>query len=212
MIKIIFLILLIACSQTVIVQADEILLNSGSRITGTIIEQTPKYVKIDTDHGVNVTYYKNEIASINQPAVSHRILTTNSTPIKLDMFKSFIIALLGALFMFKSSIIPFLGAFFIFCILIYANGCYPLMILAKKTNTPNSYHAWIPIVNIYLMCKIAQKPGWWFILCFVPLLNIIISIRLWMGIAKVRNKPEWLGILMIVPFVNLVLPWHLAAD
>jgi hypothetical protein len=32
---------------------------------------------------------------------------------------------------------------------------------AKKTNTQNPWLTWIPIANIYLMCIIAGKPGWW---------------------------------------------------
>lgn len=44
-------------------------------------------------------------------------------------------------------------------ILIYIYFAYTLMIIANKTNTENSWYAWIPIVNLYLMCKIADKVG-----------------------------------------------------
>ena len=83
-------------------------------------------------------------------------------------------------------------------------------IIAHKTNTPNPWLAWIPIANVYLMCIIAGKPAWWIILCFIPFVNIIIFIILWMGIAKARNKPDWIGILMIIPLVNLIIPGYLA--
>jgi len=85
-----------------------------------------------------------------------------------------------------------------------------LYIIANRTNTPNSWLAWIPIANLYLMCKEAGKSGWWTILFFIPLLNIVIGIIVWMEIAKACNKPSWLGILMIIPFVNLVIPGILA--
>ena len=85
-----------------------------------------------------------------------------------------------------------------------------LYIIANKTNTPNGWLAWIPIANIYLMCKVAGRPGWWTLLYFVPLVDIVIGIIVWMGIAKARYKPDWLGILMIIPILNFVIPGILA--
>ena len=82
--------------------------------------------------------------------------------------------------------------------------------IANKTNTPNGWLAWIPIANLYLMCKVAGRSGWWTILFFIPLVNIIIGIIVWMGIAEARKQPSWLGILMIIPIANLVIPGILA--
>jgi hypothetical protein len=102
--------------------------------------------------------------------------------------------------------IPFL--IFIFAIYAYMAVC--LMKMAKKTNTENAWFAWIPILNIILMVQIAKKPGWWFILFFIPIVNLVISILIWMEIAKALGKPEWLGILMIVPIANFIVPGYLA--
>ena len=56
------------------------------------------------------------------------------------------------------------------------------------------------------MLNIAQKPAWWFILCLIPLVNIVIFIIIWMAIAEARHKPNWWGILMIVPVLRDVRP------
>tara|TARA_Y100000310_G_C20625088_1_gene785402 strand:+ start:40 stop:354 length:315 start_codon:yes stop_codon:yes gene_type:complete len=88
---------------------------------------------------------------------------------------------------------------------IYAYAAYTLQTIAKKTNTKDEWLAWIPIVNLYLMCRIAKKPGWWVILLLIPLVNIVFTVIIWWEIAKVRNKPRWLGILMIVPLFNLIV-------
>ena len=88
---------------------------------------------------------------------------------------------------------------------IYAYIAYALQTIAKKTNTKDEWLAWIPIVNLYLMVKIAKKPGWWVILLLIPLVHIVFTAIIWVEIAKIRNKPEWLGILMIIPFFNLVV-------
>lgn len=101
--------------------------------------------------------------------------------------------------------------FFLGILLIgYVYIALALQTIADKTSTPNSWLAWVPIANIFLMLAIAKKPAWWFILFLIPLVNIVITIMVWMGIAVARQKPDWWGILMIVPIANLVVPGYLA--
>lgn len=95
-------------------------------------------------------------------------------------------------------------------IVIYVYVAYSLQVIANKTNTENSWLAWIPIVNIYLMCKIAGKPGWWLILFLIPIVNIVVGIIVFMKIAELRGKPNWVGILWILPVVGLIIPGYLA--
>ncbi len=45
--------------------AEELVLKSGQKVEGKIIEQTGKYVKIDSGIGMAMTYYIDEIGSIN---------------------------------------------------------------------------------------------------------------------------------------------------
>jgi len=85
-----------------------------------------------------------------------------------------------------------------------------LQTIADKTGTANSWLAWIPIANLFLLLAVAKKPMWWFILFLVPLVNIVIAIMVWMAVAEARGKPNWWGILMIVPLANLVVPGYLA--
>ncbi len=93
---------------------------------------------------------------------------------------------------------------------IYVYVAYSLQVIADKTNTENSWLAWIPIANVYLMCKIAGKPGWWLILFLIPIVNIVIGIIVCMKIAELRDKPNWVGILWILPVVGLIIPGYLA--
>jgi hypothetical protein len=85
-----------------------------------------------------------------------------------------------------------------------------LQTIATKTGTPNAWLAWIPIVNFILMLNVAKKPLWWIVLFLVPLVNIVISVIVWMGIAEARGKPNFWGILTIVPLVNILVPGYLA--
>jgi len=93
---------------------------------------------------------------------------------------------------------------------LYVYYALTLQLIGNKTGTTDAWMAWVPIANLYLMCKIAKKPGWWTVLMFIPFVNIVIFVIVWMGIAQARRKPAWLGVLMLVPVVGLIIPAHLA--
>lgn len=104
----------------------------------------------------------------------------------------------------------FLAILCIFLVVMYVYHALALQTIAQKTNTENPWFAWVPILNVILMINIARKPIWWIILCLIPLVNIVIFIILWMGVAEARNKPNWWGILIIVPVANFIVPGYLA--
>jgi len=110
----------------------------------------------------------------------------------------------------------FAGFFLIIAVVILAIYIFMaicLMKIAKKTNTPNGWFAWIPILNIVLMLQIAKKPVWWIILIFIPLVNlvwIVLQVLVWMAISRECGKEEWLGILILIPVANLIVPAYLA--
>ena len=92
----------------------------------------------------------------------------------------------------------------------YFLTCYPLFMIGKKLQREDAWWAWIPIMNIIFSCRIAGKPEWWTVLFFVPIVNIVISVMVWMGISVACGKPDWLGVLMLVPVANIVIPFYLA--
>jgi len=98
----------------------------------------------------------------------------------------------------------------ILLIAIYAYSAFCIQTISNKTGTENSWFAWVPILNIYLLVKVAQKPGWWLILFLIPIVNIVIGIIVWMKISQLLKKPSWLGILCIIPFLNFILIGYLA--
>jgi len=95
----------------------------------------------------------------------------------------------------------------------YVWPAFCLMTIAERTGTPHSWMAWIPLLNIYLFCKIAGHSGFWVLaILLIPLLNIIIAIWFWVDIAKRRSKSEIYGILMIIPIINLIIIGILASS
>jgi hypothetical protein len=63
-----------------------------------------------------------------------------------------------------------------------------LMIVALwKIFTKAGQPGWaclVPIYNIYILCKIVGRPGWWVILMLIPFVNFIIAIILSIDLAK----------------------------
>jgi hypothetical protein len=60
----------------------------------------------------------------------------------------------------------------------------------------------IPIYNLYLLCKIAGRPGWWLFLYFIPLVNIAISLVVSMDLAKAFSKSSGFGVgLWLLSFI-----------
>ena len=87
---------------------------------------------------------------------------------------------------------------------------YPLYVMGQKTDSDHAWFAFVPILNAVLLLEIAGKDLWWIILFFIPCINIIVSVIVWMAVAEAMEKPAWVGALIIVPFVDLAIPFYLA--
>jgi len=49
----------------------------------------------------------------------------------------------------------------------------------------------IPFYNVYLMLKIAGKPGWWLVFFFIPVINLVVQIVMTIDIAKNFGRGGW---------------------
>ena len=91
----------------------------------------------------------------------------------------------------------FIGIYLVFTWLLYRISCN-----AGQRN--DAWWAFIPILNVFLLCKMAQKPMWWFLLCLVPLVNIVILAVMFWKISENCGQHGFWGICMLLPFVNVV--------
>jgi uncharacterized membrane protein YhaH (DUF805 family) len=57
----------------------------------------------------------------------------------------------------------------------------------------------IPIFNLYIILKIAGRPGWWLLLLLIPIVNLIVAIIMYHDLAKSFGH----GILMTLGLVFL---------
>ena len=87
----------------------------------------------------------------------------------------------------------------------YFHFCFCLRIIAHKTRARHASLAWIPIANLYLLCKVAHKPGVCVIFLLIPGLNIVVWLLLWMAIAQRLGHPPWGGLMMGIPVLALLM-------
>lgn len=66
----------------------------------------------------------------------------------------------------------------------------------------------IPIYNVYVQFQIAGMSGWMFLLLLVPIVNIVVSIMLYVNLAKAFGKSTGFAIGLI--FLNFIFVLMLA--
>jgi len=65
----------------------------------------------------------------------------------------------------------------------------------------------IPIYNAIILLKIVGRPSWWFILYFIPVVNLIIAILVAIDLAKSFGKSTGfaIGLIFLAPIFYLIL-------
>lgn len=76
----------------------------------------------------------------------------------------------------------------------------------EKAKQPG-WAAIIPIYNLYIQLKIANRPGWWLLLYLIPLVNLVVQVVVALDIAKAFGKSTVFGIfgLWLFSFVGYLM-------
>ena len=70
-----------------------------------------------------------------------------------------------------------------------------------KADRPG-WGAIIPIYSFYLACKIAGRPGWWWVLLFIPIVNIVVWFIVAIDLAKSFRQGAGFGVgLALLSFI-----------
>lgn len=85
------------------------------------------------------------------------------------------------------------AAFFVIYLAVIVLLVVSMWKVFAKANQPG-WGVLIPIYNIILMLKIANKPVWWIILLIVPIANIVVSVLVALAIAKNFGKGAGFGL------------------
>lgn len=87
---------------------------------------------------------------------------------------------------------------------VYLFFAYTQYKIAQKCNCEDSaWWSFIPVMNAFLLLKMAEKPYWWFLLFLVPLVNIFAVFSVWINVAKNAGHSAIWGVLAVIPILNL---------
>ncbi|WP_208024601.1 DUF5684 domain-containing protein [Amycolatopsis pithecellobii] len=71
----------------------------------------------------------------------------------------------------------------------------------SKAGKPG-WAAIVPIYNTVVLLRVAGKPGWWFLLMFIPVVNIFVVFSTYVGLAKSFGKGAGFGVASVFfPFI-----------
>lgn len=58
--------------------------------------------------------------------------------------------------------------------------------------------AWVPVYNVYVVCRIAGRPSRWLLLLLIPVVNAVIALTLGVDVARRFGKSAGFGIGLVV--------------
>ena len=96
----------------------------------------------------------------------------------------------------------------ILAVVFYVYVAFCLWKIAQKFDLEYAWLAWIPIANLWVMCKLAGYGGAWFLLFIVPCVGFIFGIYVWYKITQNLGKPDLavlFGILMAIPIAQFIV-------
>lgn len=69
---------------------------------------------------------------------------------------------------------------------------------------------WLPILQIFPLLRAARIPAWWFVISFIPVLNILLHILWSIRIVKACGKGGLVTLLLLLPVTNVLAILYLA--
>ena len=96
------------------------------------------------------------------------------------------------------------------CLLLYLFYSYCCALICRKTGNAPGILVCLPVLQLFPLLRAAGMSGWWFVACFVPVLNLVPLILWPLLIAKARGKSVWVGVLLLLPVTNLFAFLYLA--
>lgn len=108
-----------------------------------------------------------------------------------------VMATLGAALLFM---IPFFIAGYV-----VASLC--IMSIFKKAGVPG-WMAWVPVVNNWKMFEIGGQHGWWALLMFIPIVNIVAAIMFFIAMYHIGIKLGKDGVFILLG-IFLPIVWYI---
>lgn len=82
----------------------------------------------------------------------------------------------------------------------YLFHTFMLYKVAQKCNCHDqAWWAYVPILNLFLLIKMAEKPAWWIVLYFIPIVCLYPIFMVWVRVAENSGHSGFWGILAAFP-------------
>ena len=95
--------------------------------------------------------------------------------------------------------------FWAFILGVYLFFGYTQYKIAQKCNCRDeAWWSFIPVLNVILQLKMAEKPNWWFFLYLIPIVNLFVIFSVWIEIAKNAGHSTMWGVFAVLPFLNII--------
>ncbi len=95
-------------------------------------------------------------------------------------------------------------------VLLYVFYCYCLKCICEKCGQNPGLLIWLPLGKTIRILQAGGLSGWWFLLFFLPGVNVIMTFVMWIKVCIARGKSGWLTILLLIPVANLFFIPYLA--
>src|SRR5207247_230272 len=82
--------------------------------------------------------------------------------------------------------------------------------ICEKAGKKAGFLIWLPILQLFPLLRAARMSPAWFLVCLLPLINLVPLVAWCLRIAKACGKSQWLGILLLFPVTTLFALLYLA--
>jgi uncharacterized membrane protein YhaH (DUF805 family) len=87
----------------------------------------------------------------------------------------------------------------------YVLFALPLALVFKKTQVA-PWYAFIPILNLYGLLKVAGRPGWWLLLYLIPIVGFVVTVIVYLDVAKSFGRGAGFTVgLVFLPIIFLAI-------
>lgn len=96
----------------------------------------------------------------------------------------------------------FLSAFLVALPILYFFFCYTAKLICTKAGSEPGFLIWVPILSAIELVKAAKLPWWIFLLMYVPIVNLVLSVVWCFRIANARGKSALTALALIFPITS----------
>ena len=84
--------------------------------------------------------------------------------------------------------------------------------IARDLKVGDEWMAWVPLINLFTLFRVANRPAWGVLLLLIPVVNLVVLAIIFMRFAERRNRLSLYGLLLFIPVVNFLVMFSLTYD